>query len=266
MIVVAVCSGVGAYISHNSGKTWSVFSVNTNRRNLLEISPQSVVYVVYLTVGESGQYMFAVMSDGTIVRTKNSGSSWSMVLSNHPSTKVFCTTPAKYVLTLGQDGCVFWSSNYGDSWTVLSVSCVGFSTATISDDGQYITLIVQDSTMNYYSSNFGATFVSFHTGATYPFTTIVASSSGQYLAATSSGADCIYLSTTYGVTWSCSHSSPVVVWTSLSMDSRGGSLVAGGANSRLYRMQIMGEDDDISGGGSKAVRLYLFVFLMYLAT
>eukprot|EP01034_Spumella_vulgaris_P034484 gene34484-42529_t len=189
--VFAVCDGVGVYASVNFGMTWKLFGVNSRRRQLsVKSSPSallSAMSVVHMAISGSGSTIFAVMSDGTIVRSLNSGSSWTEIVVNHASSEVYCTPSAQYVLALGQNDCVFWSSTSGSDWSVLSVDCVGFNTAAISDDGQYVSLAARDSDVCYYSANYGASFISFSTRAPYPFTTLIASSSGQFLAATSSG-------------------------------------------------------------------------------
>jgi len=128
------------------------------------------------------------------------------------------------VATLTSGG-IYYSSNYGQTWT-LSISGVVFFGIALSASGQYGAACTNGSPFNIYiSSNYGQTWTS--TGQALAGTNgrIAISASGQYITALPRTTGFIYRSSNYGLSWTTAGSS--LTWFSVAMSASGQYQVAG---------------------------------------
>lgn len=126
-------------------------------------------------------------------------------------------------------GYLYRSSNYGASWTQVSITGY-WQKIAMSDNGQYI-LALSDKV--YLSSDYGALFTEVTSLGTASFTGGAISSNGQYqmIAANNInqyGDSCVYISNNYGVTWTTFQSSIYDTYSSCAINSDGSVFLLGG--------------------------------------
>jgi hypothetical protein len=137
-----------------------------------------------------------------------------------------------YASINNSNGSIYYSSNYGVTWTQSSI---GFSSSqaqgiSMNASGQYQTAITNNSYI-YYSTNYGVNWTQ-SSSSTGNWTSIAINSSGQYQTATANVGN-IYYSTNYGVNWTQA-SSLSGAWNSLAMSASGQYQSAAINNSYIY--------------------------------
>ena len=112
----------------------------------------------------------------------------------------------QYQSAAGSSTGIYYSSNYGQTWTVSTGTTSGNITAiAMSASGQYQVASVFNSGAIYYSSNYGVTWATSNAPLSN-WWAITMSASGQYASACNHGGTVPYYSINYGVTWFASSS------------------------------------------------------------
>jgi hypothetical protein len=136
---------------------------------------------------------------------------------------------------------LFYSSNYGSTWTQSSISGYWIKVAS-SDNGQYV-LALEAYGKAYLSSNYGVTFSAISSLGTIQFNSAALSGTGQYQIIVGgsylTGNVFIKISSDYGVTWTSSSTGFTgETYYSCAIDSAANNLLIGGGNngiSFIYR-------------------------------
>jgi hypothetical protein len=101
----------------------------------------------------------------------------------------------------GVSGAIWYSQNYGQTWTNASLIAQSYSGIAMSASGQYQLSGVGSSGTLFISMNYGVTWVSVNTGLSN-WSKFCMSASGQYQYALSiSAISTVYISTNYGQNW-----------------------------------------------------------------
>ena len=130
-------------------------------------------------------------------------------------------------------GYLYYSSNYGSSWTQNSTYGYWYKIAS-SDDGRYI-IAVEAYGKAYLSSNYGVSFTQIAPPPVIVpiginrFNGAALSSDGQFqMIVGGESTSYVWVSTNYGVTWNISLSDILRGYTSCAIDSSGGTFLVGG--------------------------------------
>ena len=132
-------------------------------------------------------------------------------------------------------GYLYYSSNYGSSWTQNSTYGYWYKIAS-SDNGEYI-IAVEAYGKAYLSSNYGVSFTQISYFGTNLFNSAALSSNGQFqmVLGGSGGTSYVWVSINYGVNWNIVASDIYGGYISCAIDSSGGTfLVGGGAGGSAY--------------------------------
>lgn len=125
-------------------------------------------------------------------------------------------------------GYLYYSSNYGSSWTQNSI--YGYwKKIAYSDNGQYV-IAVEAYGKVYLSSNYGVSFTQISYFGNDLFNSAAISSDGQYqmVVGGGSGTSYVWASTNYGVTWNIVTSNVFGAYISCTINSSGGTFLVGG--------------------------------------
>jgi photosystem II stability/assembly factor-like uncharacterized protein len=139
----------------------------------------------------------------TAYRTFDGGYSWenispggSIVIAD-----IACSSTGNYVTILLENGYIYYSSNYGSSWTNVSFTPNASTRIAMSKDGQYQTYCRYGDYL-YKSTNWGANWAQVTSAGARNWYAIAISGSGQYqTAGDASSSGYIYRSTNYGVSF-----------------------------------------------------------------
>jgi len=133
-------------------------------------------------------------------------------------------------------GYLYYSSNYGSSWTQNSIFGYWKKIAS-SDNGEYI-IAVEAYGKAYLSSNYGVSFTQIAPPPVIVpiginrFNSAALSSNGQYQmivgGGSGNGISYVWVSTNYGVTWNISINDSLRGYLSCAIDSSGGTFLVGG--------------------------------------
>lgn len=205
-----------------------------------------------VAISETGQYQTAVSSGsgtGLICTSRNFGVDWdsSNNLKNDWKSIAMSST-GKYQTALIDSGNIYYSNNYGDSWSPVSWSTssantfsFAWSSICMSSSGQNQLAVTSGSAGSmFFSSNYGVSWktvtvpvvtdtsvtVTFITGTgnviTGNFISASMSSTGQYQTVLSQGeSGLIYTSNDYGVSWKNLNSNLKNDWQSVSLSQSG---------------------------------------------
>jgi hypothetical protein len=112
---------------------------------------------------DTGQYMVAVTGSKFVVNcggsstlgslnvSSNYGASWTRIPIDNYWSKVAVSGDGHYMLAVSLGGYAYQSTNYGSTWSYISVPVAAYSGCAISGNGQYQTIV------GYYSGN-GSTY------------------------------------------------------------------------------------------------------------
>ena len=113
----------------------------------------------------------------------NTGASWS--LATQPSgvasenwDSVSISSSGQYTVACVSNGKIYYSNDYGQSWTVSTSASTYWESVSISSSGQYAIACVFNGKI-YYSNNYGETWT-VSTSASATWYSVSISSSGQY--------------------------------------------------------------------------------------
>lgn len=134
-IVAAVsgCEGDGVYLSYDYGVTWSQSS-----------APSDNFYSV--AIDSSGEQIVAVVYNGGIYQSTDSGTSWSEInsLSGMEWYSIVCSSTGEYLLatSIGSTGSIYASAFAGSLWTKVSTSNQNYYSGAMSSYGEYAAVVV----------------------------------------------------------------------------------------------------------------------------
>jgi hypothetical protein len=204
------------WISSNYGVTWRATAANAG----------SALNWSAVGVSSSGQYQTAAINDGEVWTSVNYGNSWVKAISvNKKWRNISISSTGKYQVASNEDT-VYFSSNYGNSFNILSTGHVGIELkVAISSTGQYISLCTPGGVIRT-SSDFGASYLS--RMATNYWSCIAMSATGQYQTAGIAGTAMTggqtgraWVSSNFGVDWVENQTIPNSTWSSISISSTG---------------------------------------------
>ena len=183
--IIVGAKGGYLYRSLDKGQTWATAS-------------SVYSYYDYVTVNETGQYQAACDRDAIYVSSNYGASFTKKSTVSRSYIAIAVSGTGQYQVCAVQNGQLYFSTDYGNSWNVLPNSITAnWISIAISNNGQYI-LGGLTSGITYRSSDFGASFsIAFNNTQTWWSSKISKSGKNQYL-----GATYLYRSTDYGVTWS----------------------------------------------------------------
>ena len=225
--MAAVTTSGTIYTSTTSGQTWSLmYTLPPNPPNppnpFTSIASSSNGQILYATSPNS-------TGTGGVFVSTNGGVNWTTIssLQTYPNNwiDVSCDGTGQNVVVSGWylisppiiSG-VYYSTNYGSSFTPINPSSVNLRFGSITSNtgsGQYVAVVTTSFNGGnggiYYSSNYGANWAQ-SVGAPFSandylniWTSIDSDSTGQYMAATYGGTTSSYfgvwLSTNYGANW-----------------------------------------------------------------
>jgi len=159
------------------------------------------------------------------------------------------------VATLSTGG-IYYSSNYGQTWTLWTSSIVFFGIA-MSASGQYGVACAYATPFNIYiSSNYGQTWTTTSRALAGASGRVAISASGQYITAVCQATSQIQRSINYGATWTSVGSS--YVWMSVAMSASGQYQLAGSNNAgaTCYYSSDYGANWATSTGAPSSTQLW----------
>jgi hypothetical protein len=202
--ILSICGGSanvdnGAYISYNSGNTFSLLSGSSisNRiigRNYVTSTGFPMLFVYNSNFGEGiSDYLKICMSSGSSVQNITGGGEgyWYDAVMSDDTKYILAAKSVNSGLNFVEDQSVYISSNSGTTFTLIP-SMVGLSltSCNMSDDGQY--MMVTSSTAFgapsgniWVSNNYGVSWTLVESGASYNFSGGDVGSDGRIMAATS---------------------------------------------------------------------------------
>jgi photosystem II stability/assembly factor-like uncharacterized protein len=162
-----------------------------------------------MAISKNGQYAFLTTPSGTLwrcVATNNdfyleptyAYPTWTSVATPAASTKTVVAMGSNYALTIEYGGGVYLSSNYGNSWTLITSTLpttANWQSCSMSSDGKYQVVGINDGAA-YYSSTFGSTWA-LSSPSSAVWQSLAMSENGRYVVA-GIYETAIYVSSNYG--------------------------------------------------------------------
>jgi hypothetical protein len=202
-----------SYYSSTYGQTWTSTAISVNGK---------------VAMSFSGQYMCITNhSSGTlgVYVSSNYGLTWTRTNTN--GMYVICmSATGQYVYTSPYTGTAYMSSDYGQTWSIMSgiPSLIYLQHISTNASGRYITITTNVNGF-YYSSNYGLTFTKSASSTTAQCMSVAMTSSGQYQVAPQWASSTVYSSKDYGVTWTTT--TGVIYMGSIVMSGNGQYLMGG---------------------------------------
>jgi hypothetical protein len=141
----------------------------------------------------SGQYVTAAVNSGVMYYSSNYGATWTANSSSGGWASIACSASGQYQLAPIYGGGIYYSNNYGVSWTQSNAPNANWQTVVCSASGQYQMGTIYGSGI-YYSTNYGVTWtLSGAQSANWPF--ISTSQNGLYTLVCAGSGTGVYLST-----------------------------------------------------------------------
>ena len=135
-------SGEYQFACHTTSSGVIMFSTNYGQTWTL-ITGTTFGFITTLCCSASGQYVIAGSSTG-IYYSANYGMSWIAALSTSGPTwsSIKCTASGQYVLGTNSaaSGSAYVSTNYGQTWTIISNTAYTCGSSALSASGQYLLL------------------------------------------------------------------------------------------------------------------------------
>ena len=151
------------------------------------------------------------------------GQNWVIITTSFTFRSCAMSANGQYQVGINASSIIYYSSNYGQTWTAASTSGLSLYRIAMSASGQYITAVPQNASAVavYYSSNYGQTWTA--TSQTFVAnnsTTVCMSASGQYqsFCTWTTG---IWNSSNYGVTWTQSSASTALNYSTICCSASG---------------------------------------------
>ena len=215
------------YTSSDAGLTWNIESTPGGvSASGISLSPDGTQY---FSAFSNGTYM-TVMGSPTTIPTITPGAfpvgpAWvPLNITRQELIFTHVSLNGSYAAAINYDG-VYYSSDYGFSWSTSDVPSAAYLCLAASLTGQYV--VVSDALGNLYkSSNYGATYTLVASSLSLPYA-IAISSDGQYFYALSSdGTGDIYIGS--GETVTTTNVGTSITWYSITCDSTGAYVYATG--------------------------------------
>jgi hypothetical protein len=200
-------SGSFFYFSNNYGVTWTS-------------NPGSVPQFSFATISPNAQYMLTA-GNGTLYGSNFNGNGFSYWLQQNTTVQALqnyrtltqlgnanwrafvFSANGQYMLITRTGGSSYISSNYGQTFSALSLAGSNFYSCCISYSGQYMIIAEYNSGTPSISTTYGISWYKpaiFTTSTTYNCTKI--SGNGQYMLAGTNSPGTLYISTDFGNNWS----------------------------------------------------------------
>jgi xyloglucan-specific exo-beta-1,4-glucanase len=212
----------GIYYSTNYGQTWTLATL---------VGGGALTGVAFGQVAVSGCGQYEIAAAGTGVYVSNTMAvTWLSVTTMGAVTGVAVSSSGQYMTAAATSGYIWFSANYGSTWTQANSTSASYLGVTMSASGQYQMAI--SATTVYCSSNYGVSWASVTPTVTGSLTAICSTSNGQYVYMCSS-TGYVYYSANYGTTWLTSLS-PSAGWISIGCDVSGHFVVAMTASAVYY--------------------------------
>lgn len=240
LVILAVAAGIpsttlnssevgGTFLSLNGGKTWN---------NTILYYDKSLIKVLWISasVSTDGSHAAAVVNNGGVYLSSNSGKAWSLLNGISTSalwTHVSLSSNGSFIGVVGTNQQVYISNNYGVNFFIPGNSILStWTSIAISASGQYIVASVYLGNI-YISTNGGVTITAAGSSLVYPWIQIRADATGRYVVATTNG-NGIFTSTNFGATFIQSNTNKNVYWKSLAISQSGGRIFAGISIGPIY--------------------------------
>jgi predicted acyltransferase (DUF342 family) len=186
------------YVSSNYGQTWT----NVSALSYFDVA-----------ISGTGQYVLATSYTGsspTIYYSTNYGLNYTgVVVSGYPAnnwSNIAISSTGQYAIAGGYGRAIYYSSNYGVSWTISNSPALYWTGTAAITDGGYAVSAAQGGGI-YYSSNYGQTWTVSNLSAGQ-WSTALASSNGLYGVAggyLNNSVAGLYYSSNGGQTWTVSN-------------------------------------------------------------
>jgi hypothetical protein len=225
-------NGGKIYVSTDYGVTWTI------------VSSTYTGLWTGLCVSSTGQYMTGVLYYyssfiGTIYASSDYGVTWTQGTGLSSNSLLFinvcCSGSGQYQTACANGGGLWYSTNYGASWTVASgTTSIVWVGVCCSISGQYQSACVLNGSI-YYSSDYGVTWTSSGV-ANAAWQDICCDSTARYQLCTVSVGK-IWYSTNYGQSWTVS-TSATAAWSRPRMSRYGQYSIANVNNGTLYSSNL----------------------------
>lgn len=161
-----------------------------------------------VALSATAKYMMAACSNGNGLQVSSDfGSTWvRRETSTWTWSSITSAVDASVIYASSDTGLIKKSIDFGQTWTTVytDASARAIKSITCSQDGQFVLVAFQSSATLLHSSNFGVSFTSKGSSASYY--KVDMSASGQYMIASISGSP-LRVSSDYGQTWTTSTTS-----------------------------------------------------------
>ena len=139
---------------------------------------------------------------------------------------VSINSTGQYQFAAANAGLVWRSTDYGVTWSALTLASRNWVSVAVSSTGQYVVTVSSDGSTDrlYNSSDYGVTWVG-RGFASNTWVQVAISASGQYQCGVSSNL-AIQSSRDYGVTWNSISGTAGVAWTGIAISSSGQYITA----------------------------------------
>ncbi|HRY36901.1 MAG TPA: hypothetical protein P5230_03445, partial [Candidatus Magasanikbacteria bacterium] len=171
-----------------------------------------------VVMSKDGKYQTIANQNGYIFRSTDFGQTWNYTWQGYLANSVAMSADGKYQIAMNNGGNLYTSSNYGLNWSNIH-SFGGPGYVAISADGKYQTLVLQNVVV-YISSDFGSTWNVKLNDTWRNWSDVSISSDGKYQTASVNG-EYLYTSSDYGQTWTAKTDYGYLNWKSLAMSSDG---------------------------------------------
>ena len=189
------------------------------------------------------------------------GQNWTTISSSQlPATPGYwgaaMSASGQYQVVTYRNGGIYYSSNYGQTWTLSSTSITFYGIA-MSASGQYAVACADLTPFNIYiSSNYGQTWITTSRALSGASGRIAISASGQYITALCEVSSQIHRSTNYGSSWTLVGST--YIWKSVAISASGQYQLAGSNNAgaTCYYSSDYGANWATSTGAPSSTQLF----------
>jgi hypothetical protein len=146
------------YKSSDYGATWTSQNITTATSTVGDMAMSATGQVQFVEISGTSDGTTATQNNGGVYRSLDYGASWARVNTTDPLYRIACDATGRIVIASTDTG-VITSRNYGESWTVISLT--GANALGVSANGNLIwvgCIYQSTSTQLYYSDDHGQTF------------------------------------------------------------------------------------------------------------
>jgi hypothetical protein len=187
--------------------------------------------MIYGTSSSSGQYLAAVVYNGSISTSSNYGGSWTTRIGGSWHFIASSSSGQYLAASFNGAGKIYISSDYGVTWTTTndSPSTAAWNSIAFSSTGQYLAAVTNGNGI-WRSTNYGANWGQLTNGLPAAVGTtwrgVASSSDGSRLAAVVNNSGSIYTSSDSGGSWSNTNNAGSRTWYAIASSSTGQYLAA----------------------------------------